>query len=163
MVQIKEIKTGLKFAASTPIIRTLIVNLGILSLAGLGFVTLLPVWAVDVLGGDATTNGFLHTARGLGALSGALLIAAVGQTYSKGKLFTIATFVMPIFLFMLSLTKVLPTSFIALLGTGWGIAPELFDRGWPTLSSIKGAAEYNHLPVRAAAAIMFDRLLQGRD
>ncbi len=116
----KEIKTGVKYAASTPIIRTLIINLGIISLAGLGFVTLLPVWAVDVLGGDATTNGFVHTARGFGALSGALLIAAVGQTYSKGKLFTIATFVMPFFLFMLSLTRVLPSSFIALIGTGWG-------------------------------------------
>jgi MFS family permease len=116
----KEIRTGIKFAARKPIIRTLIINLGILSLVGLGFVTLLPVWAVDVLGGDSTTNGFLHTARGLGALSGALLIAAVGQTYSKGKLFTIATFVMPIFLFLLSFTKVLPSSFIALLGTGWG-------------------------------------------
>jgi predicted MFS family arabinose efflux permease len=81
---------------------------------------LLPVWAVDVLGGDATTNGFLHTARGLGALSGALLIAAIGQSYSKGRLFTIATFVMPLFLFLLSFTKILPASFIALLGTGWG-------------------------------------------
>lgn len=45
-----------------------------------------------------------------------------------------------------------------LLGTGWGIAPELFDRGWPVLDSIHGAGDYNHLPVRAAAAIMFDRL-----
>jgi MFS family permease len=116
----KEIRVGLQFVARTPTIRTLIVNLGILSLAGLGFVTLLPVWAVDVLGGDATTNGFLHTARGLGALSGALLIAAIGQSYSKGKLLTIATFVMPLFLFLLSFTKMLPTSFIALLGTGWG-------------------------------------------
>ena len=116
----REIREGLQFVARTPTIRTLIVNLGILSLAGLGFVTLLPVWAVDVLGGDATTNGFLHTARGLGALAGALLIAAIGQSYSKGKLLTIATFVMPLFLFLLSLTKILPTSFIALLGTGWG-------------------------------------------
>ena len=117
---VKQIKTGIQFAGRSPTIRTLIINLGILSLAGLGFVTLLPVWAVDVLGGNATTNGFLHTARGLGALSGALLIAAVGQTYSKGKLFTIATFVMPIFLFLLSLTDILPASFVALLGTGWG-------------------------------------------
>jgi MFS family permease len=115
-----EIKEGLRYASRTPTIRTLIINLGILSLAGLGFVTLLPVWAVDVLGGDATTNGFLHTARGLGALSGALLIAAIGQTYPKGRLFTIATFVMPIFLFLFSFTRILPTSFITLLGTGWG-------------------------------------------
>jgi hypothetical protein len=51
---------------------------------------------------------------------------------------------------------------ILLLGTGWGIAPELFARGWPILRSIQGAGEYNHLPVRAAAAIMFDRLLRDR-
>jgi hypothetical protein len=52
---------------------------------------------------------------------------------------------------------------ILILGTGWGIAPELFERGWPVLNSIKGAGGYNHLPVRAAAAIMFDRLLQDRE
>lgn len=115
-----EIKEGLIFAAREPTIRVLIINLGIISLAGLGFVTLLPVWAVDVLGGDATTNGFLHTARGLGALSGALLIAAIGQSFSRGKLFTIGTFVMPLFLGILSFTRVLPTSFLALIGAGWG-------------------------------------------
>jgi predicted MFS family arabinose efflux permease len=115
-----EVKQGFAYVAAKPIIRTIILNLGILSLAGLGFVTLLPVWAVDVLGGDSTTNGFLHTARGLGALSGVLLIAAIGQTYSKGKLFTIGTFVMPVFLIILSLTRILPTSFLALFGVGWG-------------------------------------------
>jgi MFS family permease len=117
---LKEIKEGLLFVARKPSIRTLIVNLGILSLAGLGFVTLLPVWAVDVLGGDATTNGFLHTARGLGALSGALLIAAIGQSFSQGKLFTVATFVMPISLLLFSFTRILPTSFTTLLCVGWG-------------------------------------------
>jgi MFS family permease len=117
---IAEIKEGVRFAVGQPTIRVLILNLGILSLAGLGFVTLLPVWAVEVLGGDATTNGFLHTARGLGALSGALLIAAIGQSYVRGRLFTIGTFVMPIFLILLSFTRVLPTSFLALMGAGWG-------------------------------------------
>jgi len=115
-----EIKDGMRFAARQPTIRILILNLGLLSLAGLGFVTLLPVWAVDVLGGDATTNGFLHTARGIGALSGALMIAAIGQTFSRGKLFTIGTFVMPLFLILFSLTRVLPASFLALMGVGWG-------------------------------------------
>lgn len=115
-----EIKDGMSFAARQPTIRILILNLGLLSLAGLGFVTLLPVWAVDVLGGDATTNGFLHTARGIGALSGALMIAAIGQTFSRGKLFTIGTFVMPLFLILFSLTRVLPASFLALMGVGWG-------------------------------------------
>jgi MFS family permease len=117
---IAEIKDGLRFAAGKPTIRILIINLGLLSLAGLGFVTLLPVWAVDVLGGDATTNGFLHTARGIGALVGALLIAAVGNSYSRGKLFTIGSFVLPVFLVLLSFTNILPASFLALMGAGWG-------------------------------------------
>ena len=50
-----------------------------------------------------------------------------------------------------------------ILGTGWGIAPEVFNRGWPVLNSIQGTEEYNHLPVRAAAAIMFDRLAPTRE
>jgi MFS family permease len=77
-----EIKDGLSFAAKEPTIRIIILNLAVISLAGLGFVTLLPVWAVDVLGGDATTNGYLHTARGIGALSGALVIILIHSNSS---------------------------------------------------------------------------------
>jgi hypothetical protein len=44
-------------------------------------------------------------------------------------------------------------------GTGWGLAPELFTQGWPVLEAIDGGSDYNHLPVRAAAAIILDRLL----
>ncbi len=43
-------------------------------------------------------------------------------------------------------------------GTGWGLAPELFDQGWPVLAPVRGRSDYNHLPVRAAAAIILDRL-----
>lgn len=48
---------------------------------------------------------------------------------------------------------------LLVFGTGWGLAPELFDRGWPVLEPVRGAGEYNHLPVRAAAAIILDRLI----
>lgn len=47
---------------------------------------------------------------------------------------------------------------LLLFGTGWGMAPELFQRGWPALEPIRGSGDYNHLPVRAAAAIILDRL-----
>jgi len=45
------------------------------------------------------------------------------------------------------------------LGTGWGLASSLFESDWPVLAPIRGSSDYNHLPVRAAAAIMLDRLL----
>ncbi len=49
---------------------------------------------------------------------------------------------------------------LLVFGTGWGLAPELFERGYTVLEPIVGAGDnYNHLPVRSAVAIMLDRLL----
>ena len=50
---------------------------------------------------------------------------------------------------------------LLVMGTGWGLAPELFGHGWPVLEPISGGTDYNHLPVRAAAAIILDRLCRG--
>ncbi len=47
-------------------------------------------------------------------------------------------------------------------GTGWGLAPEIFEQGWTVLEPIRGGSDYNHLPVRAAVAIILDRLLGER-
>ena len=46
-------------------------------------------------------------------------------------------------------------------GTGWGLAPEVMARAAARLSPIRSPRPdgYNHLSVRAAAAITFDRLL----
>ena len=52
--------------------------------------------------------------------------------------------------------------FLLVFGTGWGLTEEMFDRADFALEPIKGAGDYNHLSVRAAAAIMLDRLLGER-
>jgi hypothetical protein len=46
-------------------------------------------------------------------------------------------------------------------GTGWGLAPSVMDRATARLPPIRSLREdgYNHLSVRAAAAIILDRLL----
>lgn len=49
--------------------------------------------------------------------------------------------------------------FLLLFGTGWGLAPEVIDRCEGVLEPIRGIKGYNHLPVRAAVAIVLDRLL----
>lgn len=48
-----------------------------------------------------------------------------------------------------------------LFGTGWGLAPEILGLADQRLTAIISprADGYNHLSVRAAAAILFDRLL----
>jgi len=46
-----------------------------------------------------------------------------------------------------------------LFGTAWGLEQEVFKRVDYILAPIKGIEEYNHLSVRAAAAIITDRLM----
>jgi hypothetical protein len=51
---------------------------------------------------------------------------------------------------------------LLLLGTGWGLADEIFEQATTILEPIQGCGNYNHLPVRSALAIMLDRLLGER-
>jgi hypothetical protein len=53
--------------------------------------------------------------------------------------------------------------YVLLFGTAWGLAPEVLSAADYVLAPVTGAAGYNHLSVRSAAAIILDRLLgQGR-
>lgn len=51
---------------------------------------------------------------------------------------------------------------LLILGTGSGLAPEITAQGFTSFQSILGVPDYNHLPVRAAAAIILDRIFAGR-
>ena len=52
--------------------------------------------------------------------------------------------------------------FLLVLGTGWGLAPEVLERAHMRLEPVVGPTPYNHLSVRAAAAIILDRLCGAR-
>jgi len=52
--------------------------------------------------------------------------------------------------------------YLLVLGTAWGLAPELMRGADHRLSPIEGPTAYNHLSVRSAAAIILDRLLGDR-
>jgi hypothetical protein len=48
--------------------------------------------------------------------------------------------------------------FLLMFGTGWGMSDELMARADYVLKPINGPTDYNHLSVRAACAIILDRL-----
>lgn len=48
---------------------------------------------------------------------------------------------------------------LILFGTGWGIEKSVMEKFDYILEPIYGPGDYNHLPVRAAVAIILDRLL----
>jgi MFS family permease len=109
---------GVKYAFNQPMIRTLIILVGATSLLGFSFATLIPAWAVKILNGGATTNGYLQSARGLGALVSALFIATVSHYNIKGRLLTIGSFVFPCLLLVFTLVRWVPLSLLVMLGVG---------------------------------------------
>lgn len=51
---------------------------------------------------------------------------------------------------------------LLVLGTGWGLTEAVLGRADAILEPIRGSGDYNHLSVRSAAAIMLDRVRNGR-
>jgi len=51
---------------------------------------------------------------------------------------------------------------LLVFGTGWGLTDEVVARCDAVLEPVRGVTAYNHLSVRSAAAIILDRLRNGR-
>ena len=115
-----ELGEGIRYVLKNRMILSLIGSVGIVSIFGIGMMNLLPAWATDVLHGDVTTNGWLVSARGLGSMISALMLAYWGLRKLRGRMWTAGTFVMPVMLFVFAWIRLVPLSLIALLGVGWG-------------------------------------------
>ncbi len=117
----RDLREGLSYIVHEPVVRTLIVLVGATSCFGISFATLFPAWAVRILGGDATTTGLLQSARGLGALLGALLIASLGRFQFKGRLLTVGTFAFPLLLILMTFTNRLWLTLAILVASGLAV------------------------------------------
>jgi MFS family permease len=67
---------GFRFAMSDLPVRSTLLLLSTLSLFGLQYAVFMPIYAQDILKGDARTLGFLMSSAGVGAVIGALQFAA---------------------------------------------------------------------------------------
>jgi len=118
---LSDVREGLKYVVNNPTLRMLIFNLFIITVFGFGVATLIPAWAVEVLGGDARTNGFLLAARGSGSLIGSLSVAAMGRIQFRGKLLTVNSFLMPIMMIVFAYMHWLIPSLLAMVGVGFAL------------------------------------------
>jgi MFS family permease len=115
---ISDVKEGLKYVVNHSSVRMLISNLFITTLFGLGIATLIPAWSVEVLGGNAATNGFLMAARGFGSLIGALALAALGRIRFRGKIWTINSLLLPVMMIIFAFMHSLLPSLLAMAAMG---------------------------------------------
>lgn len=100
----KAIADGVKFILNSPTIVRLIFLGGVISLCGMNYNVLMPVFASDILHGDVRTLAMLRAGAGLGAFSAALLLASRGKgEFLKVNLgFASILFGMSLFAFSLS-------------------------------------------------------------
>jgi MFS family permease len=82
----KSLAEGFQYTFRSMPIRTLIIHLSVLSLMGISFIVLLPAYAKEMLGGGADTLGFLMSALGAGALTGALYMAGRNSAFGLSKI-----------------------------------------------------------------------------
>lgn len=109
---IQELKVGITYVRNNRVIKTLILNLALLSIFGFGVIALVPAWAVEVLNGDVRVNGWLLSSRGAGALIGTLFIAYIGSRRIRGKVWAIGNLTLPVFWIIFSFITEIPTSLL---------------------------------------------------
>jgi MFS family permease len=116
---LEEIRRGLVFVARERPIRALLELVTVFSVLGIPYIALMPVMARDQLGLGASGYGLLLTALGIGGLTGALALAAIGPRVRRGALFTVTSFGYAGLLLVLSLVRTPALAYPVLLLTGF--------------------------------------------
>jgi len=117
----KEFKEGFTYAFSSVPIKYTILLLSLVSLMGMPYTILMPVFAKEILHGGAHTFGFLIGASGLGALAGALFLASRKDSRGLHKVIPLAAGIFGLGLIMFSLSHSFVVSLVLLVITGLGM------------------------------------------
>lgn len=80
-----ETAEGFRFVAKNPPVLAVLLLLGAVSLLGMPYVVLMPVFANEILGGGARTLGLLMGCSGVGALAAALTLAQRREIKGLGR------------------------------------------------------------------------------
>ena len=106
-------------------IRSLMLQLAWLCLVAMPFSVLMPVFADEILRGDAHTLGFLMAASGLGALAGALWLTTRKSVVGLGRVIICNTVVFGCGLIGFALSRWLPVSLAFLTVVGFGMMVQM--------------------------------------
>jgi MFS family permease len=114
-------KEGFRYSLGFRPIRYIVFFLTYASLVAMPYSVLLPVFARDVLKGQASTLGFLTGGAGVGALAGAIYLASRKNVLGLGKIIVVSTIVFGLGLILFSFTTMLAFSLVAMALIGFGM------------------------------------------
>ncbi|MDO8501435.1 MAG: MFS transporter [Gemmatimonadaceae bacterium] len=118
LTALKEFREGLAYIRSRREVTGLMGVIAVYSVFGFQYLTLMPVIARDVLHTDASGYGLLVTFVGIGAVFGALTLAALSARVRRGRLFMISAISFASLLLLFSFVNVRPIAAGVLLFLG---------------------------------------------
>ena len=115
-----QIKEGFSYVNGFPPLRAIILMLALISLMGMPYGVLMPVFAKNILHGGPDILGFLMGAAGVGALTGAIYLASRKTVLGLGKMIPLAASIFGLGLVLFSFSNMLVLSLLLMLFTGFG-------------------------------------------
>ena len=115
------LKEGFAYAFGFAPIRSILLLLGLVSVMGMPYTVLMPIFARDILHGGPHTFGFLMAASGVGAVMGAIFLASRKNVLGLGRIIAVGASIFGASLIAFSLFRVFIIS-LPLMGlTGFGM------------------------------------------
>jgi MFS family permease len=115
-----EFREGIRYVFRNQPIRMILVLLAFISLLGMPYSVLIPVFAKEILHGSSHTYGFLMTATGCGAFLGAIFLAVRKSVVGLGMVIARGPIILGIGIIVFSISDMFVLSMIALVLAGFG-------------------------------------------
>ena len=121
----QQLREGWTYAVHFAPIRNVLLLLALVSLVGMPYTVLMPVFANEILHGGPSTLGLLMAASGVGALIGALFLASRKTVLGLGKFIPLMAAAFGAGLIAFSFTRVLWLSLLLMVVTGLGFMVQM--------------------------------------
>lgn len=118
---LSEARTGIKYISKTPVLYITLLLSMILCVFSQNFNTLIPTLAKNVLNQQELGYGFLMSAMGIGAFSGAMTLALKSKGTPKYRNILIGGGIMSLFVLIISFQRIYFLSAFLLMAAGWGM------------------------------------------
>jgi predicted MFS family arabinose efflux permease len=120
-----QLREGWNYAARFAPIRNVLILLALVSLVGMPYTVLMPVFANEILHGGPSMLGWLMAASGVGALAGALTLAARKSVRGLGKYIPLMAAAFGAGLVAFSFTRMTWPALLLMVATGFGFMVQM--------------------------------------
>lgn len=117
---LQELNEGILYVYKFGPIRSILLLIALVSLMGMPYSVLVPVFAKEILHGGVHTFGFLMTAAGSGALAGTLFLASRKSVLGLGRIIVTATILFSTGIITFAISNNFILSLVAMMFAGFG-------------------------------------------